>query len=163
MAYLDYLIDQVIARAIDQISGRGLSGQIVTMALCFDHEGAGLSVCADILENSMAQQEKQRSWAYQHLSQAIIRGDVAQAALFNHSVSRSLSLGDFVLRNLALHWLEPDDDIGEMPESFFVALAQGLHRNTNLCLSVCAPDVPVVFACSTAKDEVGLVWTPPRP
>ncbi|OYU17496.1 MAG: hypothetical protein CFE34_15450 [Rhodobacteraceae bacterium PARR1] len=163
MGYLDYLIDKVIARAIDEISRQGLSGQIVTMALYFDHEGAALSVCADTLENSLAHEEKARDWSYRHLSEAIIKGDLTEAALFNHSVSRSLSLGDFVLINLARYDLEPDDDIQEMPENFFVALAQSLNRNTKVCLSVCALDVPVVFACSTANNEVGLVWTPPRP
>lgn len=162
MGYLEFLIDQVIARAIDDISGRGLSGKIVTLALYFDHEGAALSVCADTLENSLAMQEKSRNWNYQHLSEAINNGDVAKAARFNHSVSRSLSVGDFALRGLAEHELEPDDEASEMPESFFTALAQGLHRNTRVCLSVCTSEVPVVLACSTTNDEVGLVWTPPR-
>lgn len=162
MGYLEYLIDQVMARAIDQISSRGLSGRIVTLALYFDHEGAVLSVCADTLENSTAKQEDSRKWCYQHLSEAISKGDLAEAALFNHSVCRSLSLGDFALRNLAEYALEQDDEVSAMPEHFFIALAQGLHRNTQACLSVCAPEVPVVFACSTATDEVGLVWTPLR-
>ena len=162
MGYLEYLIDQVIARAISQISSRGLSGRIVTLALYFDHEGGVLSVCADTLENSLAKQEESRNWSYLHLSRAISSGDVAKAALFNHSVNRSLALGDFALRGLAEHALEPDDEAPEMPESFFVAMAQGLYRNTRICLSVCASEVPVVLACSTANDEVGLVWTPPR-
>lgn len=161
MGHLDYLIDQMIARAMGAISERGLSGQIVTFALYFDHERYALSVCADTLENSRSKQESVRNWSYKHLSEALESGDLAKAARFNHSVSRSLSLGDFVLKGLAEHELDPDGT-PEMQMHFFVALAQGLHRNTDVCLSVCDPKQPVVLACSTANDEVGLVWTPPR-
>lgn len=162
MSYFDYLIDRVIARAIDEISSRGFAGQIVTFALYFEQEGAVLSVCADTLDNSLAKQEKARNWSYQYLSESIDNGDLAKAALFNHSVGRSLSLGDFTLRNLAEHALEPDDETHDMSQSFFVALAQGLHRNAGVCLSICDSKQPTVLACSTHNDEVGLMWTPPR-
>lgn len=162
MDYLDYLIDQVIARAAGAISERGLSGQIVTFALYFDHEGCVLSVCADTLENSCSKQEDARNWSYQHLSKALDNGDLTKAAQFNHSVNRNLSLGDFALKRLAEHELVPEGNPPEMPTRFFVAMAQGLHRNTDVCLSICDPEQPIVLACSTVNDEVGLVWTPPR-
>lgn len=160
--YRDYLIDQLIAQAATEISSKGFSGKIVTLALYFDHEGAALSVFADTLENSLAKQEQSRTWSHQHLSAAIDAGDLEKAARFNHNVSRNLSLGDFFLRGLAVYELEPDDENSDMPQSFFVSLAQGLQRNSSICISVCDPEQPMVLACSTANDELGLVWTPPR-
>jgi hypothetical protein len=121
-----------------------------------------ISVCADTLENSLTEEKKTRTRSYMCLSEAISQGDLKKAARFNHNVGRSLALGNFVLRGLAEYELDMDDEAAEMPQSFFLGLAQGLHRNTLVCLSVCNPDQPVVLACSTANDEVGLFWTPPR-
>jgi hypothetical protein len=158
MNQTDCLVDQVIVQALVEVADRGMSGRIVTIALYFDHESPALSVCADTLESSDKHTDSSLTWNYGQFAQALNAGDVEDAALFNASVGRSLSLGDFALVNLARRELDTDDD----RKVIFEALAKGLHRNMNRCLGVCDPNQRIVFACSTQNSEVGLFWSPPH-
>lgn len=88
------------ARAVDATCDRALSGKIVTVALDFDHESGAISACADTFENAQSAEDAARRFAYCHLGDAVRQGDLAKAAQFNHTVARSLSLGDFALAAL---------------------------------------------------------------
>jgi len=162
VAWVDYLVDGIIADALAIIRQGGFEGRIVTFAIYYDHDGSVISVCADTLENSTLKQAESRAWTTERLLQSLRAGDLAQAGGFNQGIARSLSLGDFALKAIAAHELDPDEPGEDQPDSFFLALAQGLDRNTAAILAVCDPAEPALFACSTADAEVGLVWAPTR-
>ena len=114
----DLLVDKVIAQALDEIVRKGMSGQIVTVALYFDHEGPALSICADTLDNSDRHAATSLSWSFHQMAAALEAGDLENAELYNASVGRSLSLGDFSLVNLGRTEL-PSAERCEPDEAFF--------------------------------------------
>lgn len=150
------LIDSVIQDAVEQL--RNATQAIVTVALYFDHESSALSVCADTEKNSARSVAQANAFSLPYFEKAIEAGDLEGAALWQGNIGRSLSLGDFTHVNLARRDVPP----GLVDEAWFASMAQGLMRHAGLVLQVCASDAVVVFAVSTATDEVGLVWCPKR-
>ncbi len=150
------IIDGVILAAVAELGGA--SPAIVTFALYFDHESSAISVCADTEVNSAKCVAATNAYSLPHFAKAIEAGDLEAAAHWQGTFGRSLSLGDFSHVHLARRDVSP----GLVNDEWFVAMAQGLMRQTERVLRVFDADALPVFAVSTASDEVGLVWCPPR-
>jgi len=92
-----------------------------------------------------------------YFEQAVAGGDLAQAALWQANVGRSLSLGDFALVNAAR------TDIGELQidDQFYVLMTQAVVAVQERVAALAPHPDKLVFACSGPDDEVALVWAMP--
>lgn len=156
MGKTDQLVDAVILDAVNELKSKAafVKRDIVTVALYYDCENKELLVCSDTLENSNKNVRAANAFSEKYFHEAIAEGDLGKASLWVGLTGRSLSLGDFVNRNLAR---TPVPTALRRP-TLFVALARGLIRNSDLILEVCNSNEQIVFATSTEDNEVGLVW-----
>lgn len=157
MSILDKFVDDVIQGALDTLGGSDQGpSNIVTFALYYDHESPAVSVCADTLESSRRSVASLNAFNETYFLKAIAAGDLEDASLWSSNTGRSLALGDFAHVNLCRKKV----GIRMRHNGLFVAMAKGLIRNTRPIFEVCDTKEQIVFATSTAKSEVGLVWCP---
>jgi hypothetical protein len=144
---------KVISTALGEASRRGLA--IYTIALYYDHESHAVSVCIDTEESSAKSVRSMNAYNMKYFHEAVDQGDLADAALWQANIGRSLSLGDFALVGLCR------TDLGdEAPrQDFFVEMARSLMSAEPEVLRQAGDPDRVLFACSTADDEVGLAWS----
>ena len=89
-------------------------------------------------------------------AQHVQSGSWEDACLFQANVGRSLSLGDFALVNVARTILP----VGTTAEqSFYLAMARAVIAHQQDVLSLAPDPEDVVFCCSSADSEGGLVWS----
>ncbi|MGB3408024.1 MAG: hypothetical protein WBA67_11065, partial [Jannaschia sp.] len=96
-------------------------------------------------------------WRRSRLLEAVAAGDLDKASVFNAIPGRSLSVSDFAFTDLATHKLDLEGE--ELPESFFVDLAQSLNDHVAAIAKTCHRTFPLVLACSTPGQAIGLAWT----
>src|SRR5437016_14539424 len=129
---------------------------IHTFALYHDHESAMVSVCVDTKESSTKFVDDSNGWLMKYFAEHIHNGSYKDACLFQANVGRSLSLGDFARVNLG----EADLDHGVVADEFFyLAMARAVIAHQEEILSLAPDPEDVVFCCSSADSEVGLVWS----
>ena len=94
--------------------------------------------------------------ALKYFAKHVRDGSWGDACLFQANVGRSLSLGDFARVNVARADLprrcRPD-------EAFYLAMARAIIANQREILDLSPDPEDVVFCCSSADSEVGLVWS----
>jgi hypothetical protein len=78
------------------------------------------------------------------------------ACLFQANIGRSLSLGDFARVNVAKTDLPSGVVNGE---SFYLSMAKAVIANQQEILALAPSREEVIFCCSDANSEVGLVWS----
>ena len=148
------LFDSVVAAAIAE--ERRNATPVYTFALYHDHESRAVSACIDTLENSVRLVRSINSYNAKHFCRALKNGDLSEAALWTGNIGRSLSLGDFVLKNIG----RTKSAKFESDPDFYVEMARSIAAAEADILACSTMPADVIFACSTAKDEVGLWWGP---
>ena len=148
------LFQQVLDAALAEVRAADVS--VFTLALYHDHESRAVSVCVDTEANSWRALEESNRYSATHFQEAIAQGDLQQAALWQANAGRNLSLGDFLLVNLAR------TSLGEVAvdDQFHLQMAQALIANQRAIAALSAQPARLLLACSGPDSEVALVWSP---
>lgn len=127
-----------------------------TFAFYHDHESGIVSVCVDTKESSAKLVRSSNQWAMGYFAEHIQSGSWKDASLFQANAGRSLSLGDFARVNLG----ETDLD-GDMvaDETFHLEMARAVIAHQQEILELAPEPDDVLFCCSSADSEVGLIWS----
>jgi hypothetical protein len=153
MGVAESLLSGVLDNAISELRRDPIA--LYTFAFYFDHESLAVSVCADTADNSKRVVEKMNRPNNKYFTRAVQSGDLVEAALWQANTGRSLSLGDFSRVNIARRDLN-DIDLGA---DFHLLMVRALLDRTADILKLATDPTTLLFACSTADDEVGLVWS----
>jgi hypothetical protein len=148
-------LSNVIETALVQL--REYPIPIYTFAFYHDHESGFVSVCVDTKESSKKSVHESNKWSMNYFTEHIQNGRYEDACLFQANIGRSLSLGDFARVNLARTELE-DSIITD--ESFYIVMARAVIAHQREILKLAPDPEEVIFCCSSADSEVGLVWSP---
>ena len=154
MSEIYNFLDGVVKAALAELRADPIP--LYTFAIYHDHESAAVSVCADTKESSLALVRLSNKWAMKYFAQHVRAGSWPDACLFQANVGRSLSLGDFVRVNLARASLAAGV---VTDESFYLAMARAVIANQEEILRLAQDPQEVLFCCSGADSEVGLVWS----
>ena len=154
MSALSEFLSDVIKAALTELREDPI--QIYTFAFYHDHESGIVSVCGDSKESSTKLVRSSNQWSMGYFAEHIQSGSWKDACLFQANVGRSLSLGDFARVNLA----ETDlDDDTATDESFYIEMARAVIAHQREILELAPEPDEVVFCCSSADSEVGLIWS----
>lgn len=154
MGNLTDFLDGVIKKALEELRADPIP--IYTFALYHDHESAIVSVCVDTKDSSTKLVRESNRWSMNYFVEHVQNGSYQDAALFQANVGRSLSFGDFARVNLGETDLDSDF---VADESFYLAMVRAVIAHQQDILSLAPDPEGVVFCCSTADSEVGLVWS----
>ena len=144
---------KLIETALSKASGI----DIFTFALYHDHESGFVSVCIDTKENSEIQLAKSNTYSMKNFRKAIENGQPEQARLWQANVGRSLSLGDFQAVNVAELTINDDLTNGDL----YLDMVRAVQEKAPDILQQSTHKSSLVFCCSSADEEVGLVWVEP--
>lgn len=147
-------LEAVLKAAIAEVKMKNVS--VFTFAFYHDHESDAISVCVDTEENSAKVVESMNSYNLRYFLKAISSGDLKHASLWKANVGRSLSLGDFVMVNVAR------TDIGDSvtDDRFYLLMLQALVAVQGEIAQLSRNPERMVLACSGPDEEVGYVWSP---
>ena len=148
--------DAVLKAAIAEVKSKKIS--VFTFAFYHDHESGAVSVCVDTEENSARTVHSMNKYNLRHFHKAVAAGNLQQASLWQANVGRSLSLGDFVMVNVARA------DIEELviDKQFHLSMVQALvHVQDEIATLSSNPEL-LLLACSSENSEVGYVWSLPE-
>jgi hypothetical protein len=154
MSDLNSFLASVVKAAVAELQAAPIP--IHTFAFYHDHESNAVSVCADTKESSLRAVRKSNQWSMKYFAQHLLDGSWEDACLFQANVGRSLSLGDFTRVNLARTALPPKTNTDQ---SFYLAMARAVIAHQANIVSLAPDPEDVVFCCSSADSEVGLVWS----
>lgn len=149
----EMLFADVLARAIKEVAKRAIP--VYTFAFYHDHESGAVSVCVDTETNSQKKVRETNDFNMKYFAKAIGQGNLEDAALWQANIGRNLSLGDFVLVNLArtdIKSLHPN-------KSFYLKMVRSLiEQQTEITRLAQSPEL-LLFCCSGPDDEVKYVWS----
>lgn len=153
MAELETILSAVLQRALDAL--KQARADVYTFSFCHDRRRGAVSVYADTEVSSRRVLGALNRSSMKRFAKAVQQRDLDEASMWQASVGRNLSLAAFSWRNLARRTL---GDFKHAPE---------LHEAMLLAAIECAPKVvaltsdreTLLFTCSTADEDVGLVWT----
>lgn len=151
------LFNDVLSRAIPEVRARGID--VFTFAFYHDHESAAVSICVDTEASSVRSVMSENAFNIRYFGEAVDRGDLEEAALFNANVGRSLSLGDFEMVNIArtdIGRIRPDDN-------FYLSMICALREREREIVPLARDSQRLLFCASSADDEVGYLWTSDPP
>ena len=154
MSNIPELFSGVIKAALSEVRKDPIP--VYTFALYHDHESGFVSVCVDTKESSMRLVRDSNRWDMRYFAEHIQSGNWKDAALFQANIGRSLSLGDFARVNLGETDLDGDVSTDE---SFYLEMARAVIAHQREILELAPSPDDVVFCCSSADSEVGLVWS----
>ncbi len=145
---------QILNTALAELRSAGID--VFSFALYHDHESRTVSVCVDTEANSWRAVEESNRYSAAHFQEAIAQGDLQQAVLWQANAGRNLSLGDFLLVNLAR------TNLGDVPvdEQFHLLMAQALIANQQAIAALASKPARLLLACSGRDSEVALAWSP---
>jgi len=151
------IFSSVLKSALIEI--REKSFPIYTFALYHDHESAEISVCADTLENSAKFVVSSNNYRMKYFSDAIIDNDLKAASLWQANIGRSLSLGDFVLQNVAR------TELGKIRPNkvFYLNMIKSIMAMQDEIASLSLDPKLLLFASSGPNYEVECVWSMVEP
>jgi len=147
------LFTDVLSTAIEEV--RKLGTPVYTFAFYHDHESAAVSVCVDTEANSLSSVMASNAYGMKYFAKAVETGNLKSAALWNANIGRSLSLGDFVLVNVArtkLDGIEPNN-------GFHLAMVRALWERQQQIAKLSPTPERLLFCCSGANDEVEFMWS----
>jgi hypothetical protein len=147
-------LEGVVKAAVSELRAHPVP--IHTFAFYHDHESGAVSVCVDTKQSSLRQVRQSNQWAMKYFAQHLQDGSWEDACLFQANIGRSLSLGDFARVNLARTAL-PASTVAD--QSFYLAMARAVIAHQREILMLASDREDVVFCCSSADSEVGLVWS----
>lgn len=147
------LVDEILGQAIAR--ARSEAVPIYTFALYHDHESAAVSVCIDTEESSRRCVAQMNRYGKRHFADALRRGDLPAAVLWNANVGRSLALGNFALVNVARR------DLGSLrdEDDFYLTLVRSLTHVESAILALSPDPERTLFCCSGADDETQYIWS----
>ena len=152
MTPLQSLFFGVLDEAIGELKREKVP--VYTFAFYHDHESAAVSVCADTNESSARCVHSSNRYGMKYFAEAIRKGDLEAAGRWQANVGRSLSLGDFARVNLARR------DLGraKVTAKFHLTMIQCVVERQARIVKLAPEPLDLLFTCSTADDEVGVVW-----
>lgn len=154
MSALSKFLADVIKAALTELRADPIP--ILTFAFYHDHESGIVSVCADTKESSTKLVRSSNRWSMGYFAEHIKSGSWKDASLFQANVGRSLSLGDSARVNLG----ETDLDADMVAdESIYIEMARAVIAHQKEILEFAPEPDDVVFCCSSADSEVGLIWS----
>lgn len=154
MSALSKLLSDVITAALTELSKDPIP--IHTFAFYHDHESGIVSVCVDTKESSTKLVRSSNQWSMGYFAEHVKNGSWTDACLFQANIGRSFSLGDFARVNLAETDLDGDT---ATDESFYIEMARAVIAHQKEILALAPEPDDVVFCCSSADSEVGLIWS----
>jgi hypothetical protein len=148
-------LESILRAAISEVKLKNISA--FTFAFYHDHESDAVSVCVDTEENSARIVQSMNKYNSRYFLKAVADGDLEDAILWQANIGRSLSLGDFVMVNVARA------DIEELVinERFHLTMVQVLVAVQDEIAQLSQHPERLLLACSSANDEVGYVWSLP--
>jgi hypothetical protein len=153
MSPLDSFLSSILERAIAEL--QKARADVYTFSFCHEQKSGAVSVYADTEANSRRVIGALNRSSMKRFARAVKKRDLDEALMWQATVGRSLSLGDFAYKKLA------KSSLGKLKS------AEGLHEAMLLAAMNVAPKVAslasdremLLFTCSTVDEEVGLVWT----
>jgi hypothetical protein len=149
------LFAKVLDAALTEVRAKAIP--VFTFALYHNHESRAVSVCVDTEENSRQTVLSSDGYSMRYFLKAIDEGDLEEARLWQANIGRSLSLGDFALKNVAR------TNLGTLKvgAQFYLSMVRALI-DVHCEVARLAPQPQrLLFACSGANDEVAYVWSLP--
>ncbi|KJE34736.1 hypothetical protein UF64_13585 [Thalassospira sp. HJ] len=154
MSVYDSLFNQMIKQSVRIAKSKNI--KIYTFAFYYSHEDSAISVCIDDFQNSQKTLLKTKKWSADQFLRCYRAGDIEAAGLFGRGAvaGRSLSLGDFVLWNLAWNPIAKPKNY----KNFALAIIRAVERNFDEIASEAVQGENLVFCCSGKDDEVQYIW-----
>ena len=149
------LFDDVISRAIPEI--RAAAVDPFTFAFYHDHESAAVSICVDTESNSARSVRRRNRFMLKHFADAIAEGNLKRASLLKANLGRSISLGDFAIKNLARTKLGSISTDGD----FYLDMIRTLRGWEPEIIAMASDSRCLLFCTSSAEWEVGYIWSAP--
>jgi hypothetical protein len=144
----------VLGDAISELRLR--QTDVYTFALYFDHESSAMSVCADTIENSAITVRQTNNYNRKYFDPTVESGDLQAASLRSANIGRSVSLGNFVVKNLARTQVARAD-IGE---EFYRGMLRALMQAEDKVVTLSSNKNTLLLCCSGPSDEVEFYWSP---
>jgi hypothetical protein len=153
MDHLRQFLAQILTTALTEVRKKRIP--VHTFALYHDHESRAVSVCVDTDANSRRVVADINRYNMKYFTEAVARGDLEDAALWQANVGRNLSLGDFALVNVAR------TDLGgiRVSKRFYVTMMTSLMERQREVVALALSDEALLFCCSGPSDEVAYVWS----
>lgn len=150
---LDQLLTSVLQRAIAALSKA--RADVYTFSFCHDRERAAVSVYADSEVNSRRVIRKVNRSSMRQFAKAVRKRDLDEALVWQASVGRGLCLREFAWPQIARRPLGKLARDPVLHEAMLLAALEHVPKVVELSSD---PET-LLFTCSTADEEVGLVWT----
>ena len=151
MIELDLLLSSVLERAIAALEKA--RADVYTFSFCHERAGA-VSVYADDATNSRRVVRELNRASMKNFTKAVKKRDFDEASMWQAMVGRSLSTSDFAWK-LARRSL---GKLGQAPSLHEAMLIAALKYTPKVTALTSDPEA-LLFTCSTADDEVGLIWS----
>ena len=152
MMELDLLFSSVLERAIAAL--KKARADVYTFSVCHERAGA-VSVYADNVTNSRRVVRELNRASMKNFTKAVKKRDLDEASMWQAMVGRSLSTSDFAWKKLARRSL---GKLGQAPSLHEAMLIAALRYTPKVTALTSDPEA-LLFTCSTADDEVGLIWS----
>jgi hypothetical protein len=157
MNALETLLSSVLQRAIADL--HKARADVYTFSFCHDASKGAVSVSADSAVSSRRAVRDVNRASMKRFHKAVAKRDFEEASVWQASVGRSLSLTDFAWKNLARR---PLGALGSAPKLHEAMLLTALKHAPEVA-ALSSDRETLLFTCSTADEEVGLVWTADAP
>jgi hypothetical protein len=152
MIELDILLSSVLERAIEAL--KKARADVYTFSFCHERVGA-VAVYADDAANSRRVVRELNRASMKNFTKAVKKRDLDEALMWQAMVGRSLSPGDFAWKKLARRSLGKLKQAPSLHEAMLIAAMRYAPKVSALT----SDPESLLFTCSTADDEVGLIWS----
>jgi hypothetical protein len=153
MVELDILLSSVLERAVAELKKVG--ADVYTFSFCHDRDKGAVSVYADDEVSSRRVVRELNRSSMKNFAKAVKKRDLEEALMWQAMVGRSLSPRDFAWKKLARRSLGKLEHAPTLHEAMLLAAL----RYAPQVLELASDREALLFTCSTADDEVGLIWS----
>jgi hypothetical protein len=153
MSELNSVLSSVLQRALDAL--KKARADVYTFSFCHDRARGAVFVCADSALSSRRVIGKLNRSSMKRFANAVQKRDLEAALMWQATVGRSLSPQEFLWPNLGRRSLGKFKQAPELHEAMLLTAIQVVPKVVELTVDSEA----LLFTCSTADEEVGLVWT----
>jgi hypothetical protein len=153
MIELDILLSSVLERAIAEL--RRAEADVYTFSFCHDRDKGSVSVYADDEASSRHVVRELNRSSMKNFAKAVKKRDLEEAMMWQAMVGRSLSPRDFAWKKLARRSLGKLKHTPTLHEAMLFAAMRYAAQVAELA----SDRESLLFTCSTADDEVGLIWS----
>jgi hypothetical protein len=153
MSPLDTFLASILERAIDEL--KRARADVYTFSFCHEQSSGAVCVYADSEANSRRVIGALNRASMKRFAKAVKKRDLEEAMMWQATVGRSLSLSNFAWKKLAKSSLGKLRNEAALHEAMLLA---AMNVAPKLAALSSDPEM-LLFTCSTADEEVGLVWT----